>query len=65
MVVWLAVVAFCGGGQCAFWASTDELFTNEATCAEKVLQAEAYLQQQGATSSMSVCLPIKWQGKKV
>lgn len=63
MIGWLAVVTFCLAEECAFWASTEELFPTEAACAQKAMQAEAYFEQQGA-QVLSVCLPIRATGKK-
>jgi hypothetical protein len=60
MTEWLAIVVFCVGENCAFWAKTDEPYKTEGDCIAMVLEAEAKLVQNGATSTLSTCIPIKW-----
>jgi hypothetical protein len=60
MVEWLAVIAFCMNEQCAFWINLDKPFSNEAECRRGLAATELYLRQQGATSTLAACAPLKW-----
>lgn len=60
MTEWLAVVVFCAGQNCAFWAKTDKPFKSQEECIAIVLEVEAKLMQNGAKSTLSTCIPIKW-----
>jgi hypothetical protein len=60
MTEWLAVIAFCVNSECAFWAKTDTPFNSQAQCVQAILEAEATLVENGATSTLSTCIPIKW-----
>jgi hypothetical protein len=65
MTQWLAVVAMCAAGECAFWANTTEPLPSQEICVREVIQAEAHFRKQGVDLAFSTCLPIKWGKGKV
>lgn len=59
---WMAVVAFCLGGQCSFMANTSELFKTEKECAKVVWEMEDSLNKQGIEITIPGCIPVRVKG---
>jgi hypothetical protein len=57
MSIWVAVVFFCAGSECAFWKA-DELFTNKKECEVSLHKAMDSLERNGAETA-GACMSIK------
>ena len=60
MTEWLAVVVFCLGQECRFWSSTDKPFYKQSECQAIALEVERIFLENGAASTLSTCIPIRW-----
>ena len=60
MTEWIAVIAFCAGNQCAFWAETKKPFYSQQDCEKAVLVMDNYLRENGATATIPGCIPLKF-----
>jgi hypothetical protein len=56
---WLAVIVFCIGGQCKFWANTSELYNTEKECSEQVFAMEDKIRQHGIEFTVPGCIPVR------
>jgi hypothetical protein len=65
MVQWLAVVVFCVGGECAFWASIHEPLASKDECQALAAQVHVHFEEQGAELVAATCLPVNWAGKRI
>ena len=60
MAEWIAVIAFCMAGECAFWAETKKPFYSQQDCEKAVLVMDNYLRENGATATVPGCIPLKF-----
>lgn len=56
MKLFIAVIFFCSGDQCAFWKSQDNFFNIEE-CTVEVAKAMQFFESQSAPA-FGACLPI-------
>jgi hypothetical protein len=59
MTEWLAVIAFCVGNECAFWAETKFAYPRKEDCEARVLQMEAEMKKHGAVT-IPTCIPLRF-----
>ena len=60
MIDYLAIVAFCVGQQCGFYADTTTPYDTKLKCERKVLEMEDTLKQNGANPVFSGCIPLRF-----
>jgi hypothetical protein len=60
MTEWIAVVAFCVSGECAFWAETKKPFYSREECEKVVVDMEEYLVENGADATLPTCIPLRF-----
>jgi hypothetical protein len=62
MIKFLAIIAFCIEGQCAFWAETDKPYYTEKECQEAVVTRMKLMNAQGLPleSMLPACIPTKF-----
>ena len=60
MIDWLAVIVFCIGGECRFWADTKTPYETKEKCEAKVVEMYKYLQENDGNPAMGGCLPIRF-----
>lgn len=60
----IAIIAFCINGECAFWASNSSLIYSEQECEQIVALKTLELESQGI-SSMGVCIPLLYKEKDI
>lgn len=61
MIGWLAVVAFCVGSDCGFYADTQTPFGSQNECNVRAKAMDDYLRQNGATATIPGCVPIRFR----
>ena len=57
MSIWIAVVFFCAGSECAFWKA-EELFKSKDRCENTLFAAMDKLESKG-TEAAGACMNIK------
>jgi hypothetical protein len=57
MSIWIAIVFFCAGQECAFWKA-DELFTNKKAC-EAAMQNAVDRLEANNVEAAGACMDIK------
>lgn len=60
MIDYLALVVFCVGSQCGFYADTTTPFQTKEKCEKRVLEMEEILKQNNGQVALSGCIPIKF-----
>lgn len=61
MIGWLAIAAFCIGNDCGFYADTKTPFGSQEECMVRAKQMDEYLRQNGISSTIFGCVPIKFR----
>jgi len=63
MVKFLAIIAFCVNGECAFWADTQTPYYHEKECQAAVVTQMHQLSLQGINPETMLpgCIPIKFK----
>jgi hypothetical protein len=62
MVKWLAIIAFCMEGQCAFWADTKKPYYTEEECQTAVV-TQMYIMSVGGVDPEGMvpgCIPTNF-----
>ena len=57
MSIWIAIVFFCAGSECAFWKA-DELFNTKEQCEANLHKAMDTLERHGREAA-GACMDIK------
>ena len=57
MNIWIAVIFFCHGGDCAFWKATD-VYDTKAQC-EEVLSGALDIFEPNTNAAAGTCLEVK------
>jgi hypothetical protein len=60
MIDYLAVVAFCVGQQCGFYADNHTPFLNKQKCEQRLVEMQEALKQNGGVPLFAGCIPIKF-----
>ena len=60
MIEWLAIVSFCLGEKCGFWANTERPYLSENECRKNLNHAENWFRDNGAQNFLSACIQLRW-----
>lgn len=61
MIGWLAVVTFCVGSDCGFYADTKTPFGSQNECIVRAEKMDEYLRQNGVHTTIFGCIPIRFK----
>jgi hypothetical protein len=63
MLKFIAIIAFCINGECAFWASNSQPIYSEQECQQVVAIKTMQLEQDGIPS-IGACIPLLYKDKE-